>query len=405
MRTSLATLTASITLAALAPLSAQAPASVTPTPTSLQSQSGTIRVERLTQLVSPWGMAHLPDGRLLVTERSSRLRIFSAGALSAPITGLPKIGTRGQGGLLDVAVDPDFARNGMVYLSYIEVADSQPPATARDGGDPRFGAFIDSLDAEVKGGAVARGRLVGNALSDVKVIWRQTPKTIGRGHFGGRLVFGADGKLFITSGDRMRFDPAQDSSTNIGKVVRINSDGTIPADNPFANRQGAARDVFTTGSRNAIGAALNPTTGQLWINEMGPAGGDEVNVIEAGKNYGWPRVSNGDNYDGSAIPDHLRDSTFTKPLVAWTPSISPSGMTFHSGKLFTNWKGNALLGGLSSMSLFRLTITGKDVTGTEQIKFGKRIRDVIEAPDGAVLVLTDGPTGELLRLTPGTTTP
>ena len=380
---------------------AQAPAAPTPTPTSLTTQAGPLRVERLAQLENPWGMAYLPDGRLLVTEKPGRLRIVAAGALTpTAITGVPRVASRGQGGLLDVAVDPAFATNGFVYLSYAELADSQPPAGARDPGDPRFGSFVDSTDAELKGGAVARARLDGTTLRDLKVIWRQLPKTIGRGHTGGRLVFGTDGTLFITSGDRMRFDPAQDSSTNIGKVVRINTDGTIPANNPFTGRAGASADVFAMGSRNAIGAALHPTTGQLWINEMGPAGGDEVNIILAGRNYGWPRVSNGDNYDGSQLPDHVRDSSFAKPAMSWIPSISPSGMIFHTGKLFTQWRGNVLLGGLSSMALFRLTLTGDKVTGSEMITVGKRVRDVIEAPDGAVLILTDGPTGELLRLTP-----
>lgn len=384
---------------------AQAPTPAMPTPASLQSQSGPLRVERLATLASPWGMAYLPDGRLLITEKAGQLRVFAAGTLSAPITGVPTVASRGQGGLLDVAVDPAFATNRFVYLSYTELADSQPPAGTRDRGDPRFANFGDSLDAELKGGAVARARLDGSTLRDVKVIWRQLPKTIGRGHTGGRLVFGTDGTLFITSGDRMRFDPAQDSSSNIGKIVRINTDGTIPAGNPLAGRTGVSTDVFAMGSRNAIGAALNPATGQLWVNEMGPAGGDEVNVIAAGRNYGWPRVSNGDHYDGSHIPDHLRDSSFTRPAISWTPSISPSGMLFHSGTLFTPWRGNALLGGLSSMALFRLTLNGDKVAATEMITIGKRVRDVIEAPDGAVLILTDGPTGELLRVTPAAALP
>ena len=261
------------------------------------------------------------------TQTPGRLRIAAGGTLApTAITGVPRVASRGQGGLLHVAVDPAFATNSFIYLylSYTELADSQPPAGTRDRGDLRFGNFIDSLDAELKGGAVARARLDGTTLRVVQVIWRQLPRMIGRGHTGGRLVFGADGTLVITSGDRMRFDPAPDSSSNIGKVVRTNSDGTIPADKPFANRQFTARDVFSTGSRNAIGVALNPTTGQLWINEMGPAGGDEINFVEAGRNHGWPRVSNGDNWDGSAIPDHVRDSTLAKPVTSWTLSISPS---------------------------------------------------------------------------------
>jgi glucose/arabinose dehydrogenase len=387
-------------LLAAAPLTAQATAAALPD--TVPTQAGTLDVQRLAQLDSPWGMAYLPGGRLLITERGGRLRVFAGGQLSAPVTGLPDFAFTGQGGLLDVAVDPDVARNGLVYLYYVEDAEQQP-ATARETGDPRFGAYIDTTDAGLRGGAVARARLVGNELRDFRVIWRQTPKMIGRGHFAGRLLFAPDGKLFITSGDRQRFDPAQDLASNVGKMVRINPDGSIPADNPFVGRPGASGDVWSVGHRNQLGAAINPATGQLWIHEMGPAGGDEVNVVTPGRNYGWPRVSNGDNYDGSPIPDHVTSKEFETPAYSWTPSVSPSGMLFHSGRRFPEWRGNVLMGGLSSMALIRLTLTGNRVSGVETIAMGQRIRDVIEAPDGAVLLLVDGPKGELLRLTPRAT--
>ncbi len=366
----------------------------------IQTQTGGVMVERLAKLDNPWGMAYLPGGRLLITEKPGRLRIFERGTLSAPIAGVPAVAYHEQGGLLDVAVDPDFARNGLVYLSYAELADQQPPAGTHDTVEPRFAAYNDTLDGQLKGAAVARGRLEGMQLRDVRVIWRQMPRTIGRGHFGGRLVFAPDGKLFITSGDRMRFDPAQDLASSIGKVVRINPDGSIPSDNPFVGRQGALGDIWAVGSRNALGAAIHPASGQLWIHEMGPAGGDEVNIIAAGRNYGWPRVSNGDNYDGSQIPDHITDKQYDVSAASWNPSVSPSGMAFHSGRRFTQWRCNALMGGLSSMALIRLTIDGSRVSGIEMINMRKRIRDVIEAPDGAVLLLTDGADAELLRLTP-----
>jgi glucose/arabinose dehydrogenase len=312
---------------------------------------------------------------------------------------VPAVAYRDQGGLLDVEVDPAFAANGLVYLYYVEAAAQQPP-NARDDGDPRFGGYGDKEDILLKGGAVARGRLDGLALRDVTVIWRQEPKMIGRGHFGGRIVFAPDGKLFITSGERMRFDPAQDVSGNLGKIVRINPDGSIPVDNPFAGKPGAHADIWSMGHRNPLGAAINPASGRLWINEMGPKNGDELNVPEPGKNYGWPVVSNGDNYDGSPIPDHPTRPDLAAPAFYWFPAISPSGMIFYTGALFPSWKGNAFIGGLSSETLLRLTLKGDTVDSEERIGVQRRIRDVIQAPDGAVLLLSDGPKGELLRLTP-----
>ena len=223
---------------------------------------------------------------------------------------------------------------------------------------------------------------------------------IGRGHYGGRLAFAPDGKLFITSGDRQRFEPAQDLAGNLGKVVRINADGSIPEDNPFVGKKGARPDIWSLGHRNPLGAAINPSTKQLWIHEMGPRQGDEINVPEPGKNYGWPIVSNGDNYDGSVIPDHSTRPEFAAPLTYWYPAISPSGLIFYTGTLFADWRGNALLGSQSTETLVRLTLDGNTVKAEERIPLHRRIRDVVQAPDGSVLLLTDAKDGELLRLTP-----
>jgi glucose/arabinose dehydrogenase len=370
-------------------------------PDVVSSSAGNIKVERLATLEYPWGMALLPDGRLLITEKPGRLRIWANGKLSEPVQGVPKVFRRetrnDQGGLLDVEVDPDFARNGLVYLSYSEAADPQPP-DAVETGDERFGS-LDKTDNIVRGGAVARGRLEGNQLRDVKVIWRQEPKTVGRGHFGNRLIFAPDGKLFITSGERMRFDPAQSLESNLGKVVRINPDGSIPTDNPFAGRQGARGDIWSYGHRNMLAGAID-SSGRLWVFEMGPLGGDELNLVEPGKNYGWPAVSNGDNYNNQMIPDHPARKELQSPVRTWTPVISPSGAVFYNGTLFQGWRGSVLVGGLSSRALIRLVINGAQVAIEERVDMKRRIRDIIQTPDGALLVIVDDRNGDLLRLTP-----
>jgi aldose sugar dehydrogenase len=371
------------------------PGDVTVKPTN------SVRIEKLATLEFPWGMALLPDGRLLVTEKPGRLRIFANGKLSAPLENVPKVTyiqkPSEQGGLLDVAVDPDFAQNRRIYLSYSEEAPQKTPQAETD--DRRFAGFLDLKDNRLMGGAVTRATLDGNRLADTQVIWRQEPKTIGRGHFGHRLVFGRDGTLFITSGDRMRFDPAQSPAASLGKVVRINRDGSIPKDNPFVGKPDARGDIWSLGHRNMLAAAVHPGTGQLWVGEMGPLGGDELNMVERGANHGWPVVSNGDNYDKSPIPDHNTRPEFKAPVRTWTPVISPSGALFYDGTLFP-WRGNLIMGGLSSKALIRLTVDGAKVTGEERIDMQRRIRDVVQASDGALLVITDDKSGELLRLTP-----
>jgi aldose sugar dehydrogenase len=369
-----------------------------------QGAASSVKIEKLASLEFPWGMAFLPDGRLLITEKPGRLRIFADGKLSAPVDGVPPVAYRPapgeQGGLLDVAVDPEFAQNRRIYLSYSEEA---PKKADKADDDPRFGGFIDLKDTRVMGGAVARATLDGNRLTDVQVIWRQEPKAVGRGHFGHRLVFGRDGTLFITSGDRMRFDPAQSLTSSVGKVIRINRDGSIPKDNPFAGKTDARGDIWSLGHRNMLAAAVHPTTGQLWVVEMGPLGGDELNPIEPGANYGWPVVSDGDNYDKSPIPDHKTKPEFKTPVKTWTPVISASGALFYDGSLFP-WKGSLVVGGLSSKALIRLTLDGTTVSAEERIDMQKRIRDVIQTRDGALLVITDDKDGELLRVTPAAST-
>ena len=364
----------------------------------LQTKSGVVNVEPLAKLDNPWGMTFLPDGRLLITEKPGRMRFFEGGKLSDPIAGVPKVAFRGQGGLLDVEIDPKFSENQLVYLSYAEPAENQPPGT-KDSIDQRLGTFFRGDDPQIKNGAVARARLEGNALKDLKVIWRQEPQ-IGRGHFGGRLIFAPDGKLFILSGERQRFEPAQDPKSALGAVVRINPDGSVPQDNPFAGKDGYRPDLYTKGNRNPLGGAIYPPTGELWINEMGPKGGDELNVIKPGKNYGWPLVCEGTHYNDAPVPRHDTRPEFEKPLRSWNPVISPSGMIFYGGSKFPQWKGNAFIGGLSSKALIRLAIDNGKVTDEERLNTNFRVRDMIEGPDGAILLLSDGPQGELLRLTP-----
>ena len=392
------TWTSLVLLVALLPLLILAQVRLAPVVFSVED---VVRMQQLATLEFPWGMAFLPDGRLLVTEKPGRLRIYDYNGLSEPLDGLPAISYREspseQGGLLDVAVDPDFALTRHIYLSYIEEA--PPPGIAPvETGDPRF-TSLDRTDNRVRGGVVMRATLNDTRVSDVQVIWRQEPKTIGRGHFDHRLVFGRDRTLFITSGDRMRFDPAQDMTSNLGKVVRINRDGTIPKNNPFVNRTGARPEIWSLGHRDMLAAAVHPGNGRLWVFEMGPLGGDELNIIKRGKNYGWPVVSDGDNYDTSVIPDHSTDKDFERPARTWTPVISPSGALFYRGGMFP-WRGNVIVGGLSSQALIRLTVEGDKVIDEERIDMGRRIRDVLEAPDGSLLVVTDAKDGELLRLTP-----
>ncbi len=344
----------------------------------IDTKQGQIKVETVAQgLDQPWGFAFLPDGRMLVTEKRGRLRIVAKdGVISEPIEGVPEVIAHGQGGLLDVALDPAFAENGLVYLSYSEPGE------------------------EGAGTAVARGKLGERRLENVEVIFRQKPKVSGGNHFGSRLAFSPDGKLFVTLGDRFKFDPAQDLANDIGKIVRINPDGSIPEDNPFVGQEGKLPEIWSYGHRNAQGAAIHPVTGKLWESEFGPFGGDELNIPEAGKNYGWPVVSWGKHYDGTDIPDPPEHPEFADAIYHWNPVISPSGMTFYTGDAIPGWKGNLILSGLSSRSITRLELDEEKVVGEERIPIRNRIRDVAQGPDGALYALTDAGNGKILKLTP-----
>jgi glucose/arabinose dehydrogenase len=331
-------------------------------------------------LAHPWSLAFLPDGRMLVTERPGRLRYVTRdGGVSEPVAGVPAVFAEGQGGLLDVVLDPDFAANSTIYLSYAE--------PAADG---------------TNGTAVARARLDGQQLDDVKVIFRQQPKFPGRHHYGSRLVFARDGTLFVTLGERnSERDLAQDLGTHIGKIVRITTDGEAPADNPFIGREGALPEIWTYGHRNLQGATLHPETGRLWTHEHGPRGGDEINLPEPGRNYGWPIITYGREYHGPAIGEGTRKAGMEDPLHFWVPSIGPSGMAFHSGRGHPAWKGQLFVGALPAKQLVRLEI-GDDgrVKREERIAIGSRVRDVREGPDGALYLATDEDAGQILRIVP-----
>lgn len=341
------------------------------------TEAGPIAIESIAEFAHPWGMAFLPDGRLLVTERDEAiLHIVTMDGETTHVEGLPEVFTGGQGGLLDVALDPDFEENGYVYLSYAE-----------QGGE---GAST----------ALGRGVLEENELRDFEVIFSQQPKTEGDMHFGSRIVFAPDGTLFLTLADRFLFDPAQDLSNHLGTVVRINRDGSVPEDNPFVGREDALDEIYSYGHRNIQAAALHPETDALWVAEMGPLGGDELNLVAAGENYGWPVVSWGINYDGTEIPDPDTRPEFTEPVTYWTPAIAPSGMTFYTGDAFPEWQGSAFIGGLVSEGLVRVTLEGERVLSEEAIPLGARVRDVQEGPDGLLYVLTDEEDGDVLRLMP-----
>lgn len=347
---------------------------------AFKTQDYNLQVVTVTSgLEHPWGMAFLPDGRMLVTERPGRLRLVEDGKmLPQPVAGLPAIAVQGQGGLLDVALHPKFSENGWVYVSY---------AARGEGGI---------------GTEVARGKLEGNRLSNVQVIFRQAPKLGGGRHFGSRLVFDREGHLYITLGDRGDDDRAQRPDQLVGKVVRLKDDGSVPEDNPFVNQAGARPEIFTLGNRNVQGAALNPVTGLVWAHEHGPQGGDEVNVLRAGVNYGWPVITYGVQYvTGMKIGEGTRKEGMAQPLWKWAPSIAPSGMAFYTGDKFPKWKGDLFVGALKNQLLVRLRLDGEKVVSEERMLEGiGRVRDVRAGPDGFLYLLTDAPDGELLRLEP-----
>jgi len=333
-------------------------------------------------LVHPWGMTFLPGGEMLVTEREGRLRLVRDGELDPkPIGGLPRMMVGGQGGLLDVTLDPGYADNGLVYFAYA-------------GGRPGNA-----------GTEVARGRLDLDAhrLRDVETIFKVEPKTPGAAHYGGRLQFHPDGTLYVTLGDRYSYmDQAQNIENHLGTIVRINPDGSVPEDNPFVGREDAQPEIYTYGNRNVQGIALRPGTTTIWAHEHGPRGGDELNIVKPGVNYGWPEITYGIDYSGAIISEKTEAPGMEQPVVYWDPSIAPSGMTFYNGGKFPEWRGDIFLGALAHRHLRRLEMDGDEVVGQEELlgELGERIRDVVEGPDGLLYVLTDAANGRILRLAP-----
>ena len=351
----------------------------------LLAQNASFETERVAQFEEPWAMAFMPDGRLLVTEKAGRLKLLDVADGSVlEISGVPEVAYGGQGGFGDVVLHPDYADSGWVYLSYGEPG---PDRTS--------------------GAAVARARLNLGAergeLTDFEVIWRQSPKVRGGGHYGHRIAFG-DGYLWVSTGDRQQEEPAQDLQQTLGKILRLHDDGSVPNDNPFASQGGVAAEIWSLGHRNPLGLAFD-LDGQLWDVEMGPRGGDELNRVERGANYGWPIVSNGTAYTGLPIPDHSTRPEFNTPAVYWVPSISPSSLIFYDGDQFPAWRGNAFIGGLSSNAIIRIEFDSDgSAREAERFAMGSRIRALAQGPDGAIWALQDGGRrggdGYLLKLTP-----
>lgn len=347
-----------------------------------QSQSDLpFTVNEIAKFSEPWAMTFLPDGRLLVTEKKGALKVYAIGGTTQDVSGVPPVAYQGQGGFGDVVLHPKFAQNKWVYLSYAEAG-----------------------EGDTRGAAVARAKLNltdrGGSLEELKVIWRQVPKVSGGGHYGHRIAFDKAGYLWITSGERQKFDPAQDMQSNLGKIVRLNDDGSVPTDNPFADKGGVTAQIWSLGHRNPLGIAFD-AQGRVWNHEMGPKGGDELNLVKRGANYGYPIVSEGDHYSGAVIPDHKERPEFKAPIVKWVPVISPAGFIIYTGSEFPDWKGDGFLGGLSSQVLVRLEFEDESAREAARYDIGARVREVEQGPDGAIWILEDeksGVGGRLLRL-------
>lgn len=338
-------------------------------------------VQEIASFDEPWAMTFLPRGKqALVTEKSGKLKLWQESGPVLDVAGVPAVAYGGQGGFGDVILAPDFATSGTIYLSWVEA-----------GQGDTFGAVVGK--AKFVNGAAPR-------IEGLQTIWKQDPKVPGRGHFSHRLVFSPDGQyLFIGSGERQKFDPAQDMKANLGKILRLNPDGSVPADNPFASQGGVTAQIWSLGHRNILGLAFDGS-GQLWNQEMGPKGGDEVNLVEAKANYGYPIVSNGDHYDGKDIPDHPTRPEFAAPKLWWNPSVSPAGLAWYDGDAYPGWKNSLLMGALSGQGLVRMQIDGDTLHKSDRWDFGQRIREVEVREDGTVWLLTDGDKGKLLKLVP-----
>ncbi|WP_033074042.1 PQQ-dependent sugar dehydrogenase [Sphingopyxis sp. MWB1] len=329
----------------------------------------------------PWAMTFIPDTHLaLITEKSGQLKLWQEGGAVLDVAGVPPVAYGGQGGFGDVILAPDFATSRMIYLSWVEA-----------GPENSYGAVVGRA-------RLAKGE--SPRLEGLERIWVQQPKVTGRGHYSHRLAFSPDGQyLFIGSGERQKFDPAQDMKANLGKIVRIKPDGSVPADNPFADRGGVTAEIWSLGHRNILGLAFDGA-GRLWNQEMGPKGGDEVNLVERGSNYGYPIVSNGDHYSGEDIPDHPTRPEFAAPKLWWNPAVSPAGLAYYAGDLYPGWQDSLLMGALSGEGLVRMKIVGDKLHKADRWGFGVRIREVEVRDDGTVWLLSDGADGKLLKLVP-----
>lgn len=371
----LATLSLAVALTATANISAA---------TVIDSERASFTIETIARgLVNPWGLAFLPDGTMLVSEREGNLRLVSrAGKIGPALQGLPEIIARGQGGLLDVAIDPNYRNNQRIYFSY-----SEP-----------------SKEGKTNSTAVASAQINKTQLTHLKRIFSQKPKIKSNAHFGSRLAFSPDGTLFITLGDRYSHkDKAQTLDNHIGKVVRIHTDGSVPSDNPYVNTKGALPEIWSYGHRNIQGAAIHPQTGALWSGEHGAQGGDELNIDRAGVNYGWPVVTYGEDYGGGKIGEGFKKEGMATPVYYWLPSLATAGMTFYTGDQFPDWQGDLFVASLKAQTLSRLDVEGERVLHEERLlkdEVGKRLRHVVQGPDGYLYLLTDDSNGAILRLVP-----
>ncbi|MES2491144.1 MAG: PQQ-dependent sugar dehydrogenase [Pseudomonadota bacterium] len=346
-----------------------------------QPAKSTLDVKKIARgLQQPWALAFLPDGRMLVTEKPGRMRIVdAAGKISAPLAGVPSVVYKGQGGLLDVVLDPQFEKTHRIYFSY-----SEPRA---DGAN---------------GTAVAYAELAQDRIENLKVIFRQQPAIKSDKHFGSRLAFSADGNLFITAGERgSAMQQAQTLDNDLGKVIRVTREGDVPAGNPFADRKDARPELWSYGHRNLQGAAINPLSGKLWTHEHGPQGGDEINIPQAGRNYGWPVITYGEQYGGGKIGEGItKKEGMEQPIHYWVPSIAPSGMAFYNAQRFPQWQGNLFVGSLKFGQLVRLQLKDEKVLSEQRWDIGSRVRDVRQGPDGYLYLLTDESDGQILRVGP-----